>query len=104
MIKEIFGDCEEIVRFKSKGVKKTEVLKFTKLRVVCLDISNQPDADIWMFSNYFDSDDCLSLDQRIAFQIYIKKKVRELAKFSYANLKEFYKEVVKKLSPKNKLN
>lgn len=73
-----------------KNVKNPINLTFTKLTVKCLSLNNTPIIDLWILDNYFQSEDDLSRDEKIAFRAFINKKVNaEKNKTTFESSKEF---------------
>lgn len=58
-----------------KQSKNPIILTFTKLYVKCLNLNSNPETDLWMLDNYFLSEDNLSKEEKIAFRIFINKKI-----------------------------
>ena len=57
--------------------KNPIILTFTKLYVKCLNLNSNPETDLWILDNYFLSEDILSKEEKIAFRIFINKKINE---------------------------
>ncbi len=57
--------------------KNPIILTFTKLYVKCLNLNSNPETDLWILDNYFYSEDNLSKEEKIAFRIFINKKIDE---------------------------
>jgi hypothetical protein len=57
--------------------KNPIILTFTKLYVKCLNLNSNPETDLWMLDNYFLSEDNLSKEEKIAYRIFINKKIDE---------------------------
>ena len=56
-------------------------LKFIKLKVTCLSLSPQQQAEIWILENFFTNSYDLTLEEQIAYRIFVKNRVRKNAKF-----------------------
>lgn len=50
-------------------------LTFTKLTVKCLSLNNTPKTDLWILDNYFYCEDDLSKEEKIAFRVFINRKI-----------------------------
>jgi hypothetical protein len=73
-----------------KNVKNPINLTFTKLTVKCLSLNNTPITDLWILDNYFQYEDDLSRDEKIAFRVFINKKINiEKNKATLEDSKEF---------------
>lgn len=65
-------------------------LTFTKLTVKCLSLNNTPETDLWILDNFFYSEDDLSREEKIAFRVFINKKISfEKSKNDFENSKEY---------------
>jgi hypothetical protein len=53
------------------------ILSFIKINVKCLNLNGGPETDIWMLENHFISEDGLSKDEKIAFRVFVNKKLNE---------------------------
>jgi len=70
--------------------KNPIILTFTKLYVKCLNLNSNPETDLWILDNYFLSEDNLSKEEKIAFRIFINKKIDdEKAKNSFEDSFEY---------------
>jgi len=52
-------------------------LNFIKINVKCLNLNGIPETDVWMLENHFISDDGLSKEEKIAFRVFVNKKLNE---------------------------
>ena len=52
-------------------------LNFIKINVKCLNLNGTPETDVWMLENYFISDDGLSKEEKIAFRVFVNRKLNE---------------------------
>ena len=70
--------------------KNPIILTFTKLYVKCLNLNSNPETDLWILDNYFLSEDNLSKEEKIAFRIFINKKIdKEKSKNSFEDSFEY---------------
>jgi len=63
---------------KSVQLRQSEtpiLLHFTKVKVKCLSLQNKLAAEVWLLSNYFQSEDKLSREEQIAFRVFVNKLV-----------------------------
>jgi len=60
-----------------KQAPKPISLTFVRLRVKSLSIANLPETDFWILENYFLSEDGLSKEEKIAFRVFVNKKIDE---------------------------
>ena len=58
------------------------ILNFTKLSVKCLSLDASPVTDIWILNNYFESEENLSKEEKIAFRIFINNRLNKLKRKS----------------------
>lgn len=56
------------------------ILNFKKIRVKCLSLPSQLEAEVYMLENYFNSESDLSKDEQIAFRVFVNMKVNYLLK------------------------
>jgi hypothetical protein len=52
-------------------------LNFIKINVKCLNLNGIPETDVWMLENHFISDDGLSKEEKIAFRVFVNRKLNE---------------------------
>lgn len=52
-------------------------LNFIKINVKCLNLNGIPEADLWMLDNHFNSEDGLSQEEKIAFRVFVNKKLND---------------------------
>lgn len=52
-------------------------LNFIKINVKCLSLNETPETDVWMLENHFISDDGLSKEEKIAFRVFVNRKLNE---------------------------
>lgn len=52
-------------------------LNFININVKCLNLNGIPETDIWMLENHFISDDGLSKEEKIAFRVFVNRKLNE---------------------------
>jgi len=52
-------------------------LNFIKINVKCLNLNGIPEVDVWMLENHFISEDGLSKEEKIAFRVFVNKKLNE---------------------------
>jgi hypothetical protein len=65
-------------------------LTFTKLTVKCLSLNNAPETDLWILDNYFYNEDDLSREEKIAFRVFINRKINiEKNKRKFEDSKEY---------------
>jgi len=66
------------------------ILSFTKITVKCLSLLGAPETDIWIFDNYFTSEDDLTKEEQIAFRVFVNKKIyNEKRKQKFENSQEY---------------
>src|SRR5690606_13426199 len=53
------------------------ILEFCRLKVQCLSIEGNPSAEVWMLENFFNSEDGLSKEEKIAFRVFINNVLYE---------------------------
>ncbi|MBP2281726.1 hypothetical protein H4V97_000044 [Flavobacterium sp. CG_23.5] len=52
-------------------------LNFIKINVKCLNLNGIPETDVWMLENHFISNDGLSKEEKIAFRVFVNRKLNE---------------------------
>lgn len=52
-------------------------LNFIKINVKCLNLNGIPETDVWMLENHFISDDGLSKEEKIAFRLFVNRKLND---------------------------
>lgn len=53
------------------------ILNFIRISVKCLNLNGIPETDVWMLENHFISEDGLSKEEKIAFRVFVNKKLNE---------------------------
>ena len=56
-------------------------LKFIKLRVTCISLKPQSEAEIWILENFFTNSNELTLEEQIAYRIFVSQRVGKRFKF-----------------------
>ena len=65
-------------------------LNFININVKCLSLAGTPDTDIWILENYFISDDGLSNNEKIAFRVFVNRRLSDFKnKFPFSSSEEF---------------
>jgi hypothetical protein len=65
-------------------------LNFININVKCLSLQGTPDTDIWILENYFISDDGLSNNEKIAFRVFVNRRLSDFKnKFPFSSSEEF---------------
>ncbi len=77
----------------AKG-RKPIVFKFVKLKVTCLSSTPNFQADIWILENYMSNSYELTLDEQIAFRVYISQKINEYNKENPFEKSSCYKNLI----------
>jgi len=82
-INETFSEILEINKIRVS-------LTFKNLSVRLIGTTNFPEVEIWILENYFDSDSGLSKDEKIAYQVFISKRLsKEKTRHLYTESIEF---------------
>ena len=95
IVNGMFVTVQEIKESKQESISIKNAtglinLTFTKLVVKCLNLINTPNTELWILDNYFQSEDDLSRDEKIAFRVFINKKINaEKNKTTFEDSKEF---------------
>lgn len=53
------------------------ILNFIRISVKCLNLNGIPETDVWMLENHFISEDGLSREEKIAFRVFVNKKLNK---------------------------
>lgn len=93
LIKEIGN--EEFFSISASKFPKPIVLKFLKLTVSCLNLTNKPEKEVWLNLNYFLSSGDLSKEEQIAFRIFRGQRLAELKLSKPFEDSFHYKEMIK---------
>ena len=76
-IENILDKHHETITRKSKP---PIVLKFIKLKITCLSMVPNFNADIWILENYFDNAYELTLEEQIAYRVFVNLRINEYLK------------------------
>lgn len=65
-------------------------LNFIKINVKCLNLNGVPETDVWMLENHFINEDGLSKEEKIAFRVFVNKKLnQQKAEHPFIDSEEF---------------
>lgn len=87
-VKDVLEKRSETISI--KGCPRQVLLSFTKISVKCLSPSEQ-DAEIWVLDNYLDCADELAMEEQIAVNIFIDRRITERKQSSPFVKTEFYR-------------